>query len=133
MPKEWTFKADGVASALSPAANFAFGTWEFPTGGGCGPREAATTVPSDGMFLVMIEYDLEYLQGTSEFQSRPEKFDLGTLGGPTACLLTKSYGVLFHDRGRYFQTSIVFGNEVSPELREQTRQSLSSLRVERES
>lgn len=127
-PKSWTFMAEDVPGPLSPTTDFGLGTWDFPTGGTCGPREAATTVPPEGMFLVLIEYD--GTQDPSDFRRRPERFGLGELGGPLACLGTSAHLNLFHEKGRFFQAEIVFGDEASSKLRRQTRQALSSLRVE---
>lgn len=127
-PRSWTFMAEDVPGPLSPTTDFGLGTWDFPTGGSCGPREAATTVPAEGMFLVLIEY--HGTQDPSDFRPRPEKFGLGEIGGPLACLGTEAHLNLFHEKGRFFQVEIVFGDEASSKLRRQTREALSSLRVQ---
>jgi len=52
----WIAKDDPVPSSSAPHVVAAYGTWDFPTGGNCGPEPALGDLPTDGALVWVAEY-----------------------------------------------------------------------------
>jgi hypothetical protein len=55
IPSEWKFDEDPT-QPIEPENAFAFGSWDFPSGGVCAPFAALDELPAYGVFVWMIEY-----------------------------------------------------------------------------
>jgi hypothetical protein len=127
IPAGWTFDEDPT-QPIEPENVFAFGSWDFPSGGVCAPFAALEELPLDGAFVWMVEY-----HGTDhpeDFVSRPERFDLRDFRfGETSCEGTPMYQLRFRDGGRFFQWQVAFGPQASEATEADTLLALDSLRA----
>lgn len=127
IPAGWMFDANPT-QPIEPENVFAFGSWDFPSGGVCAPFAALGELPADGVFVWMIEY-----HGTDhpeDFVPRSEHFDLRDFRfGETSCDPTPMYQLRFEDGGRFFQWQVAFGPQASEATEADTVLALDSLRV----
>jgi hypothetical protein len=127
IPEAWRFDANPT-QPIEPENVFAFGSWNFPSGGVCAPFAALDELPADGAFVWMIEY-----HGTDhpeDFVPRPDHFDLRDFRfGETSCESTPMYQLRFRDAGRFFQWQVAFGPQASEATEADTVLALDSLQV----
>ncbi len=118
LPAWWTEKQDPVPSAVDPRVVAAWGTWDFPAGGDCGPEPALQALPADGAFVWVDEYGDpgnrgDFATGPS---GPPPTIDLQTPPARWRCAASApSRMYLFTEAGRYFELHVAFGPAVTPE------------------
>src|SRR5439155_2366600 len=78
LPAGWTKRVDPVPNVADPRVIVAAGTWDFPTGGECGPEPALADLPGDGALVWVDEYASP--QDAADFESggAPTRIDLQT-------------------------------------------------------
>lgn len=122
-PAEWTIRwSEPPQSTALYGSTFAFdGSRGF-----CGKQDPLTTLPADGAFFWMYEFDLP------DAPPRPDSFSLDEQSfAPyegSGCVLT--YRMDFSDSGRTFGVHVAFGTDASTALRGEVLQALDSLEVE---
>jgi hypothetical protein len=115
LPMGWAEKSDPVPAALDPRVVAAYGTWDFPVGGACGPEPALAALPPDGAFLWVDEYVDPGNRGDFETGGPPSSIDLQTPPARWQCASSApSRMYLFGQAGRYFELHIALGPQASP-------------------
>lgn len=102
-------------------------TYGFDRGSGfCGKQGLLSTMPADGAFFWMYEFD------RPNAAPRPDSFTLDEQSfNPyegSGCVMT--YRIEFSDSGRNFVIHVAFGADASEELRAEVLQALDSLEVD---
>jgi hypothetical protein len=128
-PPNWTFQNEAAAGLVSPAVEFAVGSWRFKPGGGCAPTKALRHVPPDGAFFYGFEYQSNNARTSTNFPRRPSHFKLGELGGPFECLGVRTYLILFRQNDRYFQVHVKLGHSADSKVRRLVLRSLDSIEL----
>jgi hypothetical protein len=124
-PAEWTFRAGNPTNLVSPTISFAVGTWDFPSGGECAPTKALQSLPSEGMFMYVVELS------EPDIPPRPDTLQLGRVQGHECA--GDIQRVEFEDGGRDIQVNAAFGPHASSTLRDQADEAINSLAVQPQS
>jgi aryl-alcohol dehydrogenase-like predicted oxidoreductase len=103
LPAGWVEQQEPVPGAGDPRVVAAWGTWQFPTGGGCGPEAALAALPADGALVWVDEYADP--GNKPDFETRPpSSIDLQTpparwqrLVGTITCVPVLRGGPLLRD------------------------------------
>ncbi len=131
LPAEWTGKDDPVPSSSAPRVVAAYGTWDLPTGGDCGPEPALGDLPTDGALVWVVEHaDPGY---AGDFYSPGPGFsiDLQTPPARWACsAAAPSRMYLFRVAGRFFEIHVAFGPDANEKTIGQANGVITSLRAE---
>lgn len=131
LPAGWIAKDDPVPSSSAPRVVAAYGTWDFPTGGDCGPEPALGDLPTDGGLVWVVEHaDPGY---AGDFYSPGPGFsiDLQTPPSQWACAAAApSRMYLFGVAGRFFEIHVAFGPDANEETIGQANGVITSLRAE---
>ena len=131
LPAGWIGKNDPVPSSSAPRVVAAYGTWDFPTGGDCGPEPALGDLPRDASLVWVVEHaDSGY---AGDFYSPGPGFsiDLQTPPARWACAAgAPSRMYLFRVAGRFFEIHIAFGPDANEETIGQANGVITSLRAE---
>jgi hypothetical protein len=119
-----------VPSAVDPNVDVAYGTWDFPTGGSCGPENALRDLPSSGAFVWIDEYadpdnngDFEglYPNFSIDLQTPPARWQCAA-AAPSRMYLVKL-------SGRYFEIHAAFGPAATDATVQAAADLISSLDV----
>jgi len=131
LPAGWIGKNDPVPSSSAPRVVTAYGIWDFPTGGDCGPEPALGDLPRDASLVWVVEHaDSGY---AGDFYSPGPGFsiDLQTPPARWACAAgAPSRMYLFRVAGRFFEIHIAFGPDANEETIGQANGVITSLRAE---
>jgi hypothetical protein len=131
LPAAWIAKDDPVPGSSVPRVVAAYGTWDFPTGGDCGPERALGDLPTDGSLVWVAEYaDPGY---AGDFYSPGPGFsiDLQTPPARWACAAAApSRMYLFRVAGRFFEIHVAFGPDANEETIGQANGVITSLQAE---
>jgi hypothetical protein len=131
LPAGWVGKDDPVPSASAPRVVAAWGTWDFPTGGECGPEPALEDLPTDGALVWVVEYaDPGYAgdfiplmpQFSIDLQTPPARWECA------AAAPSRVY--LFGVAGRFFEAHVAFGSDAIAETIGQASAVITSLAAE---
>jgi hypothetical protein len=132
LPAGWIGKDDPVPSSSAPRVVAAYGTWDFPTGGECGPEAALGDLPTDGALVWVVEYgDPRY---SGDFYSSPGpgfSIDLQTPPARWECAAAAPSRMYpFRVTGRFFEIHVAFGPDASAETIGQANGVITSLGAE---
>ncbi|HET7870260.1 MAG TPA: hypothetical protein VFM85_08075, partial [Actinomycetota bacterium] len=131
LPAGWIAKDDPVPSSSAPRVVTAYGTWDFPMGGECGPEPALEDLPADGALVWVVEYvDPGY---AGDFYSPGPGFsiDLQTPPARWECAAAApSRMYLFRVAGRFFEIHVAFGPDANEETIGQANGVITSLAAE---
>lgn len=131
LPAGWVEKHDPVSSALDPPVVAAYGTWDFPTGGACGPEPALAALPADGAFVWVDEYADPGNRADFETGGPPSSIDLQTPPARWQCASSApSRMYLFGLAGRYFELHIALGPQASAGTIAQAEHVMASFRAQ---
>ena len=128
LPAGWTKRVDPVPNVADPRVIVAAGTWDFPTGGECGPEPALADLPGDGALVWVDEYASP--QDAADFESggAPTRIDLQTPPARWVCAASApSRMYLFGDGGRFFEVHVALGPDASSTTVAEVEALLSSL------
>jgi hypothetical protein len=126
LPDSWTWREDPVPSLGEPRILFAAGTWNFPTGGECGPNPALEGLPAAGAFVWLLEYRVP--QNVQDFPSRPDPFTLtGEPELPECSTAHPNHLIRFRDGFRYFQFHVALGEQATDATRRDAGDVLNSM------
>ena len=132
VPPGWIEKTDPLPGTSAPRVVAAYGTWEFPIGGECGPEPALAELPADGALVWLVEHAnpgnagdfIELLpQFSIDLQNPPVRWECA------AAAPSRMY--LFRDAGRFFEVHVALGLAASPTTVQQANDLILSLRAER--
>lgn len=114
LPTGWAEKTDPVSAALDPRVVAAYGTWDFPVGGACGPEPALAALPADGAFVWVDEYADPGNMADFERGGPPSSIDLQMPPARWQCASSApSRMYLFGQAGRYFELHIALGPQAT--------------------
>lgn len=125
-PETWTWREDPVPNLGEPRILFATGTWDFPTGGDCGPEPALESMPADGALVWLLEYRVP--GNVDDFPPRP--LHLALTGEPEVyeCSVGHpSYLIRFRDGFRYIQLHVAVGEAATDATRRDVVDVLNSM------
>lgn len=131
LPAAWVGKDDPVPSSSAPRVVAAYGTWDFPTGGECGPEPALEDVPADGALVWVVEYaDPGY---AGDFIPLAPQFSIDLQNPPArweCAAASPSRVYLFRVAGRFFEIHVAFGPDANEETIGQANGVITSLVAE---
>lgn len=131
LPAGWIGKDDPVPSSSGPRVVAAFGTWDFQTGGECGPEPALGDLPADGALVWVIEYADPLYSGDFYSSGPGFSIDLQTPPARWECAAAAPSRMYpFRVGGRFFEIHVAFGPEASAETIGQANGVITSLRAE---
>jgi hypothetical protein len=131
LPAGWIEKEDPVPGSVAPRVVAAFGTWDFPTGGGCGPEEALQQLPEDGALVWVVEHASPGNAG--DYISPPPRFSLDLQEPPARweCAAgAPSRKYLFRIGGRFFDVHLALGPDATGAIISQAEDLIDSLQAE---
>ncbi len=127
LPAGWVERQDPVPSASDPRVVAAWGTWDFPAGGECGPEPALRALPAGGALVWVDEYADPGNKGDFEAGGPPPSIDLQTPPDRWQCAsAAPSRAYLFSDAGRYFEMHVALGPDVAADTVGQAEQMMAS-------
>jgi len=127
LPGGWVEKQDPVPGGPDPRVVAAWGTWDFPTGGDCGPETALRALPADGAFVWVVEYADPGNRGDFEGGGPPRSIDLQTPPARWECAAAApSRMYLFSEAGRYFELHVALGPDAPAGTIAQAEQLMAS-------
>jgi hypothetical protein len=127
VPDGWVERTDPVPGGGNPRVVAAWGTWDFPTGGDCGPEPALRDLPADGALIWVDEYADPGSSADFEAGGPPSSIDLQTPPARWMCAAgAPSRMYLFSDGGRYFEMHVALGPDASPGTIGQAEQLMAS-------
>jgi hypothetical protein len=125
-PESWTWREDPVPSLGEPRILFSLGTWDFPTGGECGPNPALEDLPAAGALVWLLEYRLPV--NLDDFPPRPYPLSLaGEPGVPECSTAHPNYLIRFRDGFRFFQFHVALGDAATDATRRDVTDVLNSM------
>jgi hypothetical protein len=110
LPTGWVEKDDPVPGSSAGRVVAAYGTWDLPTGGDCGPETALQDLPTGGALVWFVEYaatgyDGDFINLMPGFrialQTPPARWECA-VGAPSRMYL-------FRVGGRYFEVHLALG------------------------
>jgi len=131
LPAGWIEKDDPVPGTSAPRVVAAYGTWDFPTGGDCGPEAALQDLPTEGALVWVVEYAnpgyagdfIPLLPGFGiDLQTPPARWECAA-GAPSRMYL-------FRVGGRYFELHLALGPGAADETIRQAEGLIKSLQAE---
>jgi hypothetical protein len=131
LPTDWIEKDDPVPGSSAPRVVAAYGTWDLPTGGACGPEPALEALPRDGALVWIVEHadpgnagDFIPLlpQFSIDLQTPPARWDCA------AAAPSRMY--LFRIGDRYFEVHVALGLGAEEATIRQAGTLINSLEVE---
>lgn len=130
LPSGWIEKEAPVPGSSSPRVVAGFGTWDFPTGGDCGPEPALADLPDDGAFVWILEYADPGYRGDFVGLSPKFSIDLQTPPARWECAdSAASRMYLFRIGGRLFEFHVALGPNATEGTIEQVNHLITSLRA----
>jgi hypothetical protein len=131
VPSGWVEKDEPVPGTTGLRVVAAYGTWDFPTGGGCGPEPALADLPSDGALVWLVEYANPGNAGDFIGLSPLFSIDLQEPPARWECAAAApSRMYLFRDGGRFFAVHVALGLEATATTAQQANGLITSLRAE---
>jgi len=131
LPTGWVEKSDPVPSALDPRVVAAYGTWDFPAGGTCGPEPTLAALPANGALVWVDEYADPENRADFEPGGPPSSIDLQTPPARWQCASSApSRMYLFGLAGRYFELHIALGPQASAGTIAQAEHVMASFRAQ---
>jgi hypothetical protein len=131
LPAAWIAKDDPVPGSSAPRVVAAYGTWDFPTGGDCGPEPALGDLPTDGALVWVAEYaDPGY---AGDFYAPGPGFSIDLQAPPArweCAAAAPSRMYLFRVAGRFFEIHVAFGPDANEETIGQANDVITSLQAE---
>jgi hypothetical protein len=131
VPTGWVAKDEPVPGTSGPRVAAAYGTWDFSTGGACGPEEALAELPPDGALVWFVEYANPGNAG--DFISLLPQFSIDLQDPPArweCAAAAPSRMYLFRDGGRFFEVHVALGLEATATTVQQANDLIVSLRAE---
>ena len=131
LPAGWIEKDVPVPGTVGPRVVAAYGTWNFPTGGECGPEPALADLPPDGALVWFVEYvdpgnAADFIPVLPQFsidvQDPPARWECA------AAAPSRMY--LFRDGGRFFEVHVAFGPEATGDTLQQANELITSLHAD---
>jgi hypothetical protein len=130
VPAGWVGKDDPVPSSRPPRVVAAYGTWDFDTGGDCGPERALQDLPADGALVWFVEHADpdnagDYIELMPQFS-----IDLQTPPARWRCASeAPSRMYPFRVGGRYFDVHLALGLEATDATVREAEELIKSLRA----
>jgi hypothetical protein len=131
LPPGWIEKDDPVPGTTGPRVVTAYGTWDFPTGGSCGPEPALAELPTDGALVWLVEHANPGNAG--DFISLMPQFSIDLQGPPArweCAAAAPSRMYLFRVGGRFFEVHVALGWGATAATVEQASGLITSLQAE---
>jgi hypothetical protein len=131
LPAGWIEKDEPVPGTVGPRVVAAYGTWDFPTGGECGPEPALADLPADGALVWFIEYADPGNAG--DFISVLPQFSIDVQNPPArweCAAAAPSRMYMFRDGGRFFEVHVAFGPEATGDTLQQANELITSLHAD---
>jgi hypothetical protein len=131
LPAGWIGKEDPVPGTSAPRVVAAYGTWDFPTGGDCGPEAALQDLPTEGALVWVVEHAnpgyagdfIPLLPGFGiDLQTPPARWECAA-GAPSRMYL-------FRVGGRYFELHLALGLGAADETIRQAEGLIKSFQAE---
>ncbi|MDQ3981773.1 MAG: hypothetical protein M3271_03725 [Actinomycetota bacterium] len=131
LPAGWLAKEDPVPGSSAPRVLAAYGTWDFPTGGDCGPEPALGDLPRDGGLVWVVEHldpgnagdFIPLLPGFSiDLQTPPARWECA------AASPSRMY--LFRVAGRYLEVHVALGPNAGAATVREAGSIVTSLRAD---
>jgi hypothetical protein len=131
LPAGWIEKDNPVPGISAPRLVAAYGTWDFPIGGDCGPEAALQDLPTEGALVWVVEYAnpgyagdfIPLLPGFGiDLQTPPARWECAA-GAPSRMYL-------FRVGGRYFELHLALGPGAAAETIRQSEGLIKSLQAE---
>jgi hypothetical protein len=108
----------------------AFGSWPFPTGGGCGPEPALAALPADAAFVWLVDHPMPGNRGDFYAPSGRFRIDLQTQPGRWECGASwPSRMELWQVGGRFLEVHVALGPAASQARAAEVEELLNSLSV----
>lgn len=130
VPPGWIAEDDPGPASTGPRVVAAFGTWDFPFGGICGPEPALETLPPDGGLVWVTEHadpgnSGDYIELTPIFD-----IDLQTPPARWECAAAApSRMYLFRVDGRYLEVHLALGPDADEATVREAGDLIRSLRA----
>jgi hypothetical protein len=131
VPTGWVEKDEPVPGTTGPRVSAAYGTWDFPTGGECGPEPALAELPADGALVWVVEYANPGNAG--DFISLMPQFSIDLQDPPArweCAAAAPSRMYLFRDGGRFFAVHVALGWEATATTLQEANGLITSLHAE---
>jgi hypothetical protein len=130
LPRGWIEKDDPVPATAASRVVAAYGTWDLPTGGGCGPEAALQDLPSDGGLVWVVEHASPGNAGDYISLSPLFSIDLQTPPARWECASSApSRMYLFLIGGRYLEVHLALGSTASDATIQQAETLIKSLQT----
>jgi hypothetical protein len=130
VPSGWVEKDEPVPGTTGPRVVAAYGTWDFPKGGGCGPESALADLPADAALVWLVEYANPGNAG--DFIGLSPQFSIDLQNPPVrweCAAAAPSRMYLFRDGGRFFAVHVALGLEATATTVQQANDLITSLRA----
>jgi hypothetical protein len=130
VPAGWFVAGARYTHLASPQERLLAASYRLPVPGdrsACGPLEAVTRIPRDGVLVFVFEYDKRSHARREDFPPRPRHFTLPRGAQQPAECVGLSRIIVFRDHGRLFQAHVALGPDAEPDV---ALRILDSLRVE---
>jgi hypothetical protein len=130
LPPGWIEKDEPVPGTSASRVVAAYGTWDLPIGGGCGPEAALQDLPSDGALVWVVEHARpgnagDYISLSPLFsidqQTPPARWECAS-GAPSRMYL-------FLIGGRYLEVHLALGSTASDATTQQAETLIKSLQT----
>jgi len=131
LPSGWIEKGDAVPGSSAPRVVAAYGTWDFPTGGVCGPEMALQDLPADGALAWIVEYANPGYAG--DFIDLAPQFSIDRQIPPArweCAAAAPSRMYLFRVGGRFFEVHLALGPGAADETFRQAESLITGLQAE---
>jgi hypothetical protein len=110
LPAGWTKKEDPVPGTSAPRVVVAYGTWDLPVGGDCGPEAALRALPAQGALVWVVEHANPDYSGDFIPLMPAFGIDLQTPPARWECAAAApSRMFLFRVGGRYLEVHVALG------------------------
>jgi len=130
VPTGWTAVGAPIAEPVVAPVVAAFGSWPFPTGGGCGPEPALAALPADAAFVWLVDHPMPGNRGDFYSPSGRFRIDLQTQPGRWECGASRpSRMELWQVGGRFLEVHVALGPAASQVRVAEVEDLLNSLSV----
>jgi hypothetical protein len=130
VPAGWTAVGSPIAEPAVAPVVAAFGSWPFPTGGGCGPEPALAALPADAAFVWLVDHPMPANRGDFYTPSGRIRMDLQTQPGRWECGASwPSRMELWRVGGRFLEVHVALGPAASQARVAEIEDLLNSLSV----
>jgi hypothetical protein len=130
-PAGWIRKDVGLSAPRAPRLVAVYGTWDFPTGGDCGPEAALQDLPADGAMVWILEHWNPGYAGDFVPLMTGFGIDLQTPPARWVCAAgAPSRMYLLRVASRYFEVHLALGPRAGSETIRQAEGLIESLEAE---